>query len=247
MPEREILRVHGDVRATYGKVSRTYAVIEDKLEGKLRRRGLALLDLQGGEAVLEIGFGTGRSLVEMARSVGGTGSVSGIDITPQMVSQATERLEREGLAYRVEAVEGDARNMPYEASRFDAVYAAGVLELFDTPDIPTVLAEVRRVLKPNGKVVLGSMPREGHEGSLLLRLWEWAHRTFPRYASCRPIYLEDSVRSAGYTIDAVEEVMLAGVFPMKLVVGRPAASRQTRGRGGRNRDGRRRRSGVRKA
>lgn len=222
MPEKEILRVRGDIKATYGKVSRAYAVVEERLERRLRQRGLQLLDLQEGEAVLEIGFGTGCSLVEIAGRVGPVGKVSGIDLTPEMVSLARQRLEKEGLAESVQLLEGDARDMPYETGQFDAVYMAGTLELFDTPDIPRVLAEIRRVLKPGGRLGLVSMPKEGHERSLVFRMYEWAHRRFPRYASCRPIYVEDSVRDSGFEMEVAEEVMLGGVFPMKIVIARPA-------------------------
>ncbi len=66
-----------------------------------------------------------------------------------------------------------------------------------------------------------SMPKEGHEDSVVLRFYEWIHRTFPRYASCRPIYVEDSVRDAGFEIMEVEEMMMARLFPMKIVMAKP--------------------------
>jgi len=138
-----------------------------------------------------------------------------------MVGLAKERLEKAGLAERVELCEGDAREMPYESEQFDAVYMAATLELFDTPEIPRVLAEIRRVLKPTGRLGVISMPKEGHEDSMVLRFYEWIHRTFPGYASCRPIYLEDSVKDAGFNIIQTEEVTLGGVFPMKIVVAKP--------------------------
>ena len=226
MAEKEILRVRGDIKTTYGKLSRTYAVVEERLERGLRQRGLERLKIQQGEVVLEVGFGTGCSLVEMARRAGPVGKVSGIDLTPEMVRLARQRLEKERLAERVELREGDARKMPYETEQFDVIYISGALELFDTPDIPVLLAEIRRVLKPNGRLGVVSMPREGHETSLLLRMYEWAHRTFPRYASCRPIYVEDAVRGAGFDIQFQEEIRIAGVFPMKIVIARPEEATQ---------------------
>ncbi len=221
MAKKEILPVKGDIKATYAKLSRVYTFLEAKLERKLRERGLELLDVQEGEAVLEVGFGTGCSLVEIAQAVGETGQAYGIDVTPEMVGLAKERLEKAGLAGRVELYEGDAREMPYESERFDAVYMAATLELFDTPEIPRVLAEIRRVLKPTGRLGIISMPKEGHQDSMVLKFYEWMHRTFPRYASCRPIYLEDSVKDAEFNIVQAEEVMLGGVFPMKIVIAEP--------------------------
>jgi len=219
--KKEISRVRGEIKETYAKLSKIYATLEERLEKKLRERGLEFLDVQEGEAVLEIGFGTGYTLVEIAKSIGETGKAYGIDITPEMVKLAKERLEREGLAGRVELSEGDARNMPYNDNMFDAIYMACTLELFDTPDIPEVLKEIKRVLKPRGRLGVVSMCREGHEDSKFTRFYEWAHRTFPKYASCRPIYIEQSLRGAGYEIIKKEEVMLAGLCPMKIVVSKP--------------------------
>lgn len=219
--KKEISRVRGEIKETYAKLSKIYATLEERLEKKLRERGLEFLDVQEGEAVLEIGFGTGYTLVEIAKSIGETGKAYGIDITPEMVKLAKERLEREELAGRVELSEGDARNMPYNDNMFDAIYMACTLELFDTPDIPEVLKEIKRVSKPRGRLGVVSMCREGHEDSRFTRFYEWAHRTFPKYASCRPIYIEQSLRGAGYEIIKKEEVMLAGLCPMKIVVSKP--------------------------
>ena len=219
--KKEILKVKGEIKETYAKLSKIYAALEGRFEKNLRKRGLEFLDVQEGETVLEIGFGTGYTLVEIAKAIGETGKAYGIDITPEMVKLAKERLEREGLAGRVDLSGGDGRNMPYNDNMFDAVYMASTLELFDTPDIPEVLKETKRVLKPRGRLGLVSMCREGHENSKFTRFYEWAHRTFPKYASCRPIYIEQSLRDAGYEIIKRDEVMLAGLCPMKIVVAKP--------------------------
>ncbi len=221
MSEERVLRVRGDIRASYRRLSRFYGLLEDRFERRLRQRGLALLDVARGEDVLEVGFGTGCSLVDLARRVGDDGGVYGVDITLEMIAVASRRLEKAGLAGRARLLQADARNLPWKDSRFDAVYMAATLELFDTPDIPVVLREAARVLTPGGRLGLLSMPREGHEDSTVLRLYEWAHRTFPRYASCRPIYVEDSVLAAGYKIVIAEEMRLGRLFPMKIIVARP--------------------------
>jgi len=93
---------------------------------------------------------------------------------------------------------------------------ASTLELFDTPDIPIVLNEIKRVLKTTGRLCVVSIPREGREDSLGVKLYEWSHRTFQTFASCRPIYVEDSVKIAGYKIMKMH--MIGVLFPMKIVI-----------------------------
>ena len=113
--------------------------------------------------------------------------------------------------------------MPYEDSKFDAVYMASTLELFDTPDIPRVLNEIKRVLKPGGRLGVASLTKEGREGSLFVRFYEWLHRRIPKYANCRPIYVEKSVAEAGYQITNTEEFVLCKIAPCKLLVAGPKA------------------------
>jgi len=215
---KEILRVKGDIKATYAKLSKIYAILEERFEKKLREKGLELLDVQKGEVVLEIGFGTGCSLVEIAKSVGETGKAYGIDLTPEMVKLSKKRLEKEGLEERAELQEGNARKMSYRDNMFDAVYMASTLELFDTPDIAKVLREIKRVLKPTGRLGVVSIAKEGHEDSKILKFYEWLHQKIPKYASCRPIYVEDSIKDTGYKIIKTEEMMIAKLFPMKIVM-----------------------------
>lgn len=224
MNAKVILRVKATdqvIKSSYGKLSRLYIAVEGRFERGIREKGLKSLDIHEGERVLEIGFGTGCTLVEIAKSVGESGKAHGIDLTPEMVALAKERLTKERVADRVQLHQGDARHMPYEDRMLDAVYLALTLELFDTPDIPRVLKEIKRTLKPDGRLGVVSLSKEGHESSGFLRFYELAHRAFPKYASCRPIYVEDSVRDAGYKIVKTDELMLGRLFPMKVVVASP--------------------------
>ena len=118
-----------------------------------------------------------------------------------------ERLEKAGLEDRVKLLCGDAASLPFDDSTFDAVFMSFTLELFDTPEIPKVLEQIKRVLRPEGRLVVVSMSKENGE-SIFLRLYEWIHNKWPKYVDCRPIYVEQSLREAGYTVKSKEKVRL---------------------------------------
>jgi demethylmenaquinone methyltransferase/2-methoxy-6-polyprenyl-1,4-benzoquinol methylase len=220
----EILRVpvrSEDIKKSYGVMSRFYALAEGIFEKGLRRKGLHLLSVTPSEVVLEVGVGTGYSLKEIANFVGEKGKAHGIDVTPQMLELTRKRLKKAGFMDRVELYEGDARRMPYQNDKFDAVYMASTLELFDTPDIPVVLREVKRVLKPNGRLGVASLTKEGREGSLFIRFYEWLHQKVPKYVNCRPIYVEKLLEDTGYQITKTEEFVLLKIVPWRIVVAKP--------------------------
>ena len=215
-----ILRVHrtnAQAKESYDKISRFYDYFAGVLEKKYRNMALEWLNIKRGETVLEIGFGTGHCLKQMAESVGEDGKVYGIDISSGMLEVSKQRLEETGLLDRVELYCGDALKMPYEDNKFDAVFMSFTLELFDSPEIPKVLSETKRVLKLNGRLGVVSMSKEDGD-SILLRLYEWTHKKIPQYVDCRPIYVEQSLKDAGFEIKHKEKVKLFGV-PGEIVIG----------------------------
>jgi len=222
MTNKEILRVYRtkeQAKRTYDKISRIYDLITGPFERKFRDMGLNQLDVKEGETVLEIGFGTGHCLEEMAKRVGENGKAYGIDISSRMLDITRKRMEKKRLADTVELYCGDAMSMPYEDNMFDVVFMSFTLELFDTPEIPAVLKEIKRVLKPKGRLGVASMSKEDGE-SWLLKAYEWIHKNFPVIADCRPIYVEKSIRDAGYSIKSREKIKLFGLPGEIVVTGR---------------------------
>jgi demethylmenaquinone methyltransferase/2-methoxy-6-polyprenyl-1,4-benzoquinol methylase len=133
-----------------------------------------------------------------------------------------KRLEKAGLEDRVKLFCGDAASLPFDDSAFDAVFMSFTLELFDTPEIPEVLEQIRRVLKPEGRLAVVGISKENGE-SMFLRLYEWAHRKWPKYVDCRPIYVERSLIDAGYQIKSKEKVKMLRL-PAEIVVAVKAVS-----------------------
>src|SRR6266508_6315879 len=84
-------------RTSYNRLSRWYDAIAGSTEKKYRDWGLENLSAQPGETILEVGFGTGHCLVGLAKAVGPTGHVVGLDISDGMLAIARSRLQAEGL------------------------------------------------------------------------------------------------------------------------------------------------------
>lgn len=211
-----VYRTKAQAKESYDKISCFYDYFAGVFEKKYRNMALDRLNIKRGETVLEIGFGTGHCLKRMAELVGENGKVYGIDISSGMLEVTKQRLEEAELLDRVELYCEDALKMPYEDNKFDAVFMSFTLELFDMPEISKVLSEIKRILKQNGRLGVLSMSKEDGD-SILSRLYEWMHTQFPQYADCRPIYVEHSIKDAGFEIKYKEKVKLFSL-PIEIVV-----------------------------
>jgi demethylmenaquinone methyltransferase/2-methoxy-6-polyprenyl-1,4-benzoquinol methylase len=194
-----VFQTKDQTRAFYNKISRVYDLLADRSEAPVRRAGLELLKARAGEKVLEIGFGTGHSLIKLAKAIGPTGRVFGLDLSDKMLKLAKANLSKAGMAERARLRCGDAARMPYADASLDAVFMSFTLELFDTPEIPRVLCECKRVLRPGGRIVVVGMSKEGDQEPLL-GVFEWAHKHFPNFVDCRPIYVRAALGQAGFNI-----------------------------------------------
>lgn len=210
-----------DARASYNRLSRWYDVIAGSTEKKYRDWGLEKLSARPGESILEIGFGTGHCLVSLVQAVGPTGRVVGVDISDGMLSIARERLRSEGLIDRVDLHLGDAAKLDFiEAGSLDGVFMSFTLELFDNPEIPRVLKECHRILKPGGRLAVVSMTKTNPPG-MAVRMYEWFHEHMPNYADCRPIFARQSIEQSGFVIQDVSVSSMWGL-PVEIVLGKKA-------------------------
>jgi arsenite methyltransferase len=110
---------------------------------------LDLVALQPGEAVLDLGSGSGTDVFCAAVLVGESGRVVGVDITDEQLRKAARLRDRDGFA-QVQFVESHIEELPFEDASFDAVVSNGVINLSLLKG--RVFAEATRVLRPGGRL-----------------------------------------------------------------------------------------------
>ena len=129
-----------------------------------RSRLREILEPVPGERILEIGPGTGYFSLPVAKWLQGgesraAGSLAIFDLQQEMLDDTMRRAAERGID-NLEPTQGDATSLPYEDGTFDAVYLVTVLG--EVPDQAAALRELRRVLKPTGRVVFGETVLDPH-------------------------------------------------------------------------------------
>lgn len=124
-----------------------------------RARLREILAPRPGERMLEVGPGTGYYALHTARWLEPDGTLAILDLQQEMLDHTTRRAHRQGIENMV-ASRGDAQALPYPDGSFDAAYLTVVLG--EISDQEQALRELRRVLKPGGRLVVGEVFPDFH-------------------------------------------------------------------------------------
>lgn len=154
-PSRDSREFAGQVAGMFDRIAGVYDLMNRAMTAGLdrgwRRRAADLAELQPGQNALDVCCGTGDLVFELADRVQPAGSVVGCDFSERMLDRAREKALKQGIVgARFEWA--DALDLPYADGRFDAVTVGfGVRNL---ADLDRGLAEMARVLKPGGRMVI---------------------------------------------------------------------------------------------
>jgi len=118
--------------------------------GHLKR----ILEPRSGERMLEIGPGIGVHALAVASSLAPAGTLDVFDVQQAMLDDVMRRASAAGVT-NITPKQGDARRLPYGDATFDGAYLVGVLG--EIPDEHAALRELRRVIKPSGRLVIGEV------------------------------------------------------------------------------------------
>jgi ubiquinone/menaquinone biosynthesis C-methylase UbiE len=146
-------RMFGRPMGTLGKLG---GLIMARANAAFARSVINLLDVQPGDAVLEVGFGARVGIQLLANSVG---RVAGVDFSRKMVQQARARNAQPIERGVVDLRHGSVEDLPFKDGTFDAVLAINSMQVW--PDVMAGLREVKRVTKSGGRVAVAFTPHSG--------------------------------------------------------------------------------------
>jgi demethylmenaquinone methyltransferase/2-methoxy-6-polyprenyl-1,4-benzoquinol methylase len=179
--------------------------------------GLERVAIQPKDKVLEVAVGPGHTFLKILKKVEPTNTVCGADLSPKMLEQTRRRMASAGFA-NIDLREADARQLPFPDEAFDVLYNSYMLDLIPLDEMPVVLSEFHRVLKPKGRLVLVNLSKKNADKrSWLERLYQWLPKSWVPYliGGCRPVLMEQPVKDAGF-VDVNRE-FIRHVIPSEIV------------------------------
>ncbi len=174
-----------------------------------RAATLQALALQASERVVDVGSGPGLLAAEMAAQVGPAGQVIGLDLSDSMLALSAERRAESATGKCLRFLKADAARLPFADSMFDVGVSTQVYEY--VPDVPTALAELYRVLRPGGRVVILDTDWDsivwaaGDQGRMQRMLQAWIDRFADPHL---PRSLPWQLQRAGFEVKRREVLVL---------------------------------------
>ena len=199
------------VQRFYDRIGSRYDWFEF-YEGRAKERAHEALELAHGLRILSVGVGTGKDLGQIIEAITPGGIAYGLDISPVMLHLTQERTT-------TLVCQADARQLPYASQSFDRLYAAYLLDLLPFADLPDLIDDFFRVLKPGGRMVITALT-EGVDlpSRALVAAWKGIFALSPTLCGgCRPLQLLDLVREVGFSQVEREVIVQLGV-PSEIII-----------------------------
>ena len=146
----------------HGPLGRLAGMLMERGNADINALAIEALEIEPGDAVLELGFGPGASLAAIGGLVG-DGFVAGVEPSKLMIRRASSRLKHDISAGRVELKEGTSSSIPYPAAQFDRVVTVNTIYFWDEPQAD--FREMRRVTKVGGRLVVVLRAMNSDEGA----------------------------------------------------------------------------------
>ena len=205
------------IQRAYNRRSWLYSKTVAEMERGYHQAAITQARIQPGEKVLEVAVGPGLTLLELAGLVGKETPISGVDLSTSMLAMTRQRLQTAGFQH-VTLKQADCRRLPFEDASFDVLYNGYMLDLMPEADMPQILSEFKRVLRPGGRLVLLNMSKPDGQPTARERLYKALPSILTLYllGGCRPVLMEKPVQAAGFTV--VRRIFLGGKAPSEIIL-----------------------------
>lgn len=194
------------IKSAYRRYARLYDALFGAIFAGGRRMAVRLINNEPDQRILEVGVGTGLSLPDYRADA----RVVGIDISPEMLREARQRVSKQQLKQVEGLLEMDAESLAFSDNSFDAVVAMYVASVVPHPE--NLLMEMQRVCRPGGQIVVINHFASSHP---LLRVFERSLRPLSRLLGFRTDMSLDSLpQLPGLTRVAVRRANLFGYWKL---------------------------------
>jgi ubiquinone/menaquinone biosynthesis C-methylase UbiE len=213
-------RLRVQIHRFYDRVAPVYGFWSALFESRAAGRAYEVARLASGERVLEVAVGGGEFLAELAKTAGPERCV-GVDLSAPMLARTQRRMVTGGVAQH-NLCRASALYLPFGSSAFDFLFNLYMIDLIPEEDVPVVLRQFARVLRPGGRLILLSMAEQSR---VINAIWTWLYRCSPvMTGGCRPVPIAGILEQNGWKIDLREVISQSG-FRSELIMAQFAEER----------------------
>lgn len=207
-----------EVKRAYDRRSWLYSKTIAEMERDYHQIALNAATIQPGEKVLEVAVGPGLTFLELARRVGAETPLTGVDLSTGMLHLTEQRMLAHGYNH-FQLKAADCRALPFADNTFDVLYNGYMLDLMPEDEMPHILAEFKRVLRPGGRLVLLNMSKADQAPTRREMLYQKLPAPVVLYlmGGCRPVLMEGPTKAAGF--EDVTRTFVGGKAPSEIVLG----------------------------
>ncbi|MBI3166375.1 MAG: methyltransferase domain-containing protein [Chloroflexi bacterium] len=203
------------VSGVFDRAAVMYDHVGPRFFSHFGRRLVELAHIPEGANVLDVATGRGAVLIPAAEAVGAQGHVIGVDLSEKMALETAKELDRLGLSSNAEARQMDAEALQFPDQSFDFVLCCFAIFFF--PQLGRAMSEFRRVLKPNGRVVVATWDKAFDEH---LAWFDEIVKTYlpPEPEESKPAESDSASQPVFDTLEGLEAIMKnAGFADIQIV------------------------------
>ena len=201
------------IGSVYDKIAPIYDVWGKLAESHARNRAIELAEIKDGQSILEVAVGTGLAFYEIVKR-NPNGVNIGIDLSQGMLEKAKKRVSHLPEAnYSLDV--GTAFDLSVENESIDILVNNYMFDLIPFKDMNTILAEFKRALKEDGKLILVNMTEGERFGS---KLYDFIYNISPKtMGGCRGVKLADKLQQHGFKVES-REYFQQMLFPSEVIL-----------------------------